>query len=278
MTALNISSSPLRDAMFEAASRAEKNGPRRSYIGMSGIGGKCERAQWYAFRGYTPSALEGRVEMIFDLGRRVEDAVIEWIRLAGYHVEGQQAEYTACGGWFKGHCDGIIHGVSSNPHILEVKSASASRFKAFQLSGVRAVSESYFQQVQCYMHYAGLKRAVFVIMSKDNCDIYTERVHYARSEAEAMERKAWKIIRADSPDALDAKEEDCRLCGFRQHCKARPGEPYVQTDKSCGSCIWCHAAEDGFLCGSPKHRVALKHIERKCPEWSFREDVDRVPF
>lgn len=61
--------------MYEAAERSRR-AETRNYLGMSGIGDRCARKLWYEFRGYSPRLLEGRSIMIFDLGNRVEDAVV----------------------------------------------------------------------------------------------------------------------------------------------------------------------------------------------------------
>jgi hypothetical protein len=99
---------------------------------MSAIGDNCARKLWLSFRGYTPLPLDGRVLMLFRFGDRVEEEIIYHLRLAGYSVEGQQESFADHDGWFKGHADGIIHGVTRQQHILEIKSCNANKFKAFQ--------------------------------------------------------------------------------------------------------------------------------------------------
>ena len=136
----SINIDPVANAMYEAASRALHDEPARSYLGMSGIGHPCARKIWYGFRQYSPMTQAGRVEMIFSLGNAVEQEVLRWLQLAGYKVDGQQTEFSALNGLFGGHCDGIIYGVTQRPHILEIKSASATRFKAFQTGTICQVA------------------------------------------------------------------------------------------------------------------------------------------
>ena len=69
---------PLISDMYEAAANYER-GPKRNYLGMSQIGKPCGRALWYSFRGFTPSAIDGQLKMIFSLGDRVEEEVIKWL-------------------------------------------------------------------------------------------------------------------------------------------------------------------------------------------------------
>ena len=263
--------------MYEAASRA-RGTKGRSYLGMSGIGGRCERALWYAFRGYTPSALEGRAQMIFNLGDLVEQEVLKWLRAAGYRIAEQQREFVALNGYFRGHCDGVIEGVTKRPHILEIKSASSGRFKMFQKDGIRAVSEEYWAQVQCYMGYGGLDRAVWVVMNKDTCELYSERAHFAKSEFKALEEKAARIINAKDkpPRGYPEGARECGRCGYAGHCASE--DPYVQTTQTCGSCWYCEPENGHMFCRFPAHPNEITRWGECCLDWKFRQDIDRVPF
>lgn len=220
---------------------------------MSRIGERCARKLWYAFRGYSPAPLEGRAAMIFDMGDRVEDAVRHWLDAAGYRVEDAQREFSVHAGMFRGHCDGIIHGVTSRPHILEIKSANDRRFKAFQREGIRSVSPVYYCQAQCYMGYAGLERALFVVMNKNTCELYAERVHFSREDFEALHARAHAIITANDPperppDHRDSAGEDaqiCAWCDFHAVClsgEARSDRPILRMLRGV-----CHARADSCL-------------------------------
>ena len=265
---------PVATAMFEAASRKlHAEGPRK-YLGMSSIGHPCERKLWYSFRQYTPRNQEGRAEMIFSLGNAVEKEVLCWLRTAGYTVEGQQEEFSALNGLFAGHCDGIIHGVTQRPHILEIKSASASRFKAFQTGTICQVAPTYAAQVQCYMGYSGLDRAIFVVMNKNTCEIYTERVHFDYQMFKELEAKAARIISSnDTPARAFIQESpECRLCEFAGHCWH---SPYVQTRQTCGSCYYLGFS--GIRPHCTKHGRWIKHWGMGCSDWTFRDLTDTLP-
>ena len=68
--------------------------------------------------------------MIFRLGDHIEEDIVGWLKAAGYQVEGQQDAFSDHDGWFSGHCGGIIHGITQQPHILEIKSAKDKEFKS----------------------------------------------------------------------------------------------------------------------------------------------------
>ncbi len=84
----------------------------RYYLGMSGIGRPCKRALWYGFRGFTPKPFEGRVKGLFELGYHIEHIQSYWMERAGYSITNKQASYQDHEGYFKGHPDGIIKGIS----------------------------------------------------------------------------------------------------------------------------------------------------------------------
>lgn len=274
MTAITLEN-PVIEAMYEAASRFRKGKDIRHYLGMSGIGDKCARKIWYGFRGYTPTSLEGRVQMIYSLGDAVEKEVLRWLELAGYEVTDTQRTFEALNGHFRGHCDGVIHGITRQPHILEIKSASASRVKAFQTGTVAKVAPTYYAQVQCYMGYSGLERALFVVMNKNTCELYTERVHFDEHVFRAIEERARTIINSNvEPErAWEQGSRECSMCEYSGHCWS---SPYLQTHKTCGTCASCHIENLEARC--ERHNRLIEKWGKACPDWVFTDSIDRVPF
>ncbi len=266
----------IAENMYEAASRYRKEQGQRCYLGMSGIGGWCSRKIWYGFRGYQPREIEGRTQMIFSLGSAVEEDVLKWLRGAGYKIDGQQDEFRALNGFFRGHCDGIIHGVEEQPMILEIKSASASRTKAFQAGTVAKVSPEYYAQVQCYMGYSGLRKAVWVVMNKNTCEIYTELCEFDEAQFKAIEERAAAIISSNYlPERIaENPSRECEMCDYYSHCW---NSPYIQTVHTCGTCSACEF--DGLTPVCKQYNREIKHWGTSCEAWKFREtDLDEVPF
>lgn len=275
MTAINLEN-PVATAMYEGASRARDAQGQRTYLGMSSIGDPCSRKIWYGFRGYTPSVLDGRIEMIFSLGSAVEAEVLKWLRQGGYQIEEQQSEYSALNDLFRGHCDGIIEGITQRKHILEIKSASASRFKAFQMGSIASVSPTYYAQVQCYMGYSGLDRAVWVVMNKNTCELYVERCHFEYEQFRRIELRARTIINNNHPpERLYPKEpgRECGMCEYRGHCWS---SPYIQVTKTCGTCGHCWIEQCQPECQLHQHKIEKWGMA--CPDWQFRDLTDEVPF
>lgn len=265
----------IANELYESAARSHDNQPRRAYLGMSAIGDSCERKLWLSFRGYTPLPLNGRVLMIFDFGNLIESEIIRHLRLAGYQIEGQQDAFSDHGGWFSGHCDGIIYGVTSRPHILEIKSCNASKFKAFKQYGVKKTYQIYYDQAQCYCGYAGLERALFVIQCKDNSEIYTERVYFDAEVFGALREKAFRIITANDPPPQPFVEDSqtCGWCDHRITCW-RP-EDAIQTLRDCMSCEYMKWTGLIRSCLHTDHPYEIKQRTGVCPDFILKnlEDI-----
>jgi hypothetical protein len=110
---------------------------------------------------------------------------------------------------------------SSQPHILEIKSANAKSFKQFKDKGVKEHSPRYYGQVQCYMHYAGLKRAIFIIENKDSSELLQERIHYNESDFQMLREKAADIIEAKvAPRGISVRADFfiCKFCSWNERC------------------------------------------------------------
>lgn len=273
---MELPKDPIAEAMYEAASRYER-GPKRHYLGMSEIGHPCLRRLWYSFRGFTPSVPEGRLKMIYSLGDCVEEEVVKWLTMGGYQVSDRQRAFAEINGFFCGHWDGRIEGVTSKPHVLEIKSASAARFKAFQETGIRNVSEQYFAQVQCYMGYSGLERALFVIMNKNTCELYTERVHFDKDYFAATEEKARQVMSAVLPPEKVKSEAVCQWCPYHERCASN--SPYIQAEKTCGVCWYVQPGDNCTMhCTHPDHPVQITKWGKSCPGWEYLDKMDRVPF
>ncbi|MBU1170282.1 MAG: YqaJ viral recombinase family protein [Proteobacteria bacterium] len=249
--------------LYEAAAKSKKES--RNYLGMSQIGHDCPRKLWYDFRKYTPVPLEGRIKMLFRFGDRIEEELIHHLSLAGYKVEGQQDAFSAHNGFFRGHCDGIIHGVTFRPHILECKSANAKKYAKFKKYGVRKVYPIYYCQCQCYMGYSGLERALVVVQCKDTSEIYTERLPFNSSDFNALHQRAYDIITANEPPDKIPESLTCEYCDQRINCKF-PEEAIV-TEHVCGTCYYMGFKGLTSTCRHPDHPYPILTWGIKCDDW-----------
>lgn len=196
----------------------------RGHLGMSGIANPDARTLWLRWRWCLPDDVPARTLRIFELGNILEDEVVRLLKLAGFDVwevdpdTGRQFNFRRIGGHYSGSADGVIRGIpeSTKPHVLEIKSAKAS--KVSELHKLRKTADDnaalkewnvdYFGQVQCYMNELGLERALFVIYNKDTSELVTLRIKPERFFAEAMQEKAERIITSDAPPASTFPSRD----------------------------------------------------------------------
>jgi len=279
--------------IYEAATRIPR--PRRRYLGMSQIGEPCDLKLWYAFRGYTPVPPDGRKILIFELGDEIEEILVRHLSAVGYTIEGRQTVFSAHGGYFLGHCDGIIlpafGTVVQNESILECKSANRSKFESFCKIGVRETYPVYYCQVQCYMGYANLGQALVVIYCKDSSEIYSEWIPFSRNDFTALHERAYRIITTNPEDASSPREifgsrasNECRWCDYRFHCEEEGGSIIMADDMVCGTCWYMHWKGLAPWCFHPDHPYKIETRGIRCPDWSYefakfqRDKANRKPL
>lgn len=207
--------------VYETVAKNAAEQPVRDYLGMSEIGHSCPRKLWLSLN-HKPESLplEGRVARLFQFGRDREMIIISNLQAAGYKVDSQQLAFSDFEGRFQGHCDGIIHKVTKNPHILEIKTANEASFKAFVGKGVKDWKPTYWAQMQCYMGYSGLTRALIIVENKNTQELAGERIYFDESAYLYYRERARRIIKAKEAPPLKFKASDfeCRFCDFRINC------------------------------------------------------------
>ena len=192
------------DATIEKANREETP---RGHLGMSSIGAD-KRAVWLEYRWSFPKDLTARTLRIFELGNVLEEVVLGYLEDIGVEVHGRepnQIRYSDHQGHFGGSLDGAGLGVPGAPktwHVIEIKTANDSRFNALKKDGYKKWSPTYYAQLQLYMHYSSMKRALVCVYNKNTSAIYTERLNYKKLEALGFIQKASEILSDDDlPDS-----------------------------------------------------------------------------
>jgi len=247
-----------------------RNGKRR-YLGMSGIGKECYRALWYGFRGFDPVSLEGRTRMIFELGDHIEQIQIHWLEAAGYRITDRQASYSDHNGFFRGHPDGIIHGVTKDPHVWDAKSINKKGMEALKKAGMKASKPIYYAQAQMMMHYSGYSRALYTFMCKDNSEWYAERFYYNEEHAIDLILKAKNIITSNGPHIRPFEHDslECQWCDFKLQCYYP--EETILSEKTCGTCFymgWKPGTVKPY-CHHPNHPFHIKTWGISCEDWLY---------
>jgi CRISPR/Cas system-associated exonuclease Cas4 (RecB family) len=222
--------SDLIESIYAEAERAREKEKKRDYLGASQIGHPCGRYLWFTYNGVQgENPPSGRMLLLFTLGALIEQEVIRRLLAAGYRITDEQTGFTDFDRRFGGHCDGVIHGITEKPHLLEIKSANAASFKAMSEKGVRAVQPKYYCQCQIYMGYLKLTRAVIVVYNKNDSSIYAERFDFNQADFDALRRRAWEIINAKTlpppPPAFEKENnKDCYFCEYKNLCGGDGGD------------------------------------------------------
>jgi len=234
--------------LIDAALLAKADNGFRPHLGASQIGKPCERALWYAFRWATRAKFPARILRVFARGHREEAHLTALLELAGIRVHtfdpttGKQ--YRLGGAHFSGSCDGMADGVPESPrvrHIVEFKTTNAKGFAKLQADGVQKAQPTHYAQMQCYMRWAGLERALYMAVNKDDDQLHLERVNYDEAFAASLVAKAERIIyaaRAPERVSNDPTWYECKFCDHRAIChEAKPTQ-----EVNCRTC--CHSTPE----------------------------------
>lgn len=201
----------------------------RPHLGASQIGKPCSRALWYGFRWSKLAAFEPRMLRLFARGQREEDTLtallsaIDGVRVVQNDPNtGQQYSFKA--GHFGGSMDGAIVGIPDAPktwHVLEFKTFNAKSFNALVKAGVKEAKPEHYAQMQCYMAWTGMERALYCAVCKDDDRLHLERIDFDRAAAESLFAKAQRIIDSVEPPARISDKPDwyeCKLCEHQDVC------------------------------------------------------------
>lgn len=238
-------------AVMDAAYKAHKDAePTRKYLGGSMIGRDCEREIAYQYHqapkeevtstdGTKCTGFSGQLYRIFDRGHKGEDRVAEYLRIAGFTLithkqDGGQFGWKAMGGLMRGHIDGAITagpeipGICyDTPGLWENKILNSKTFAKLWNNGLKKTKPVYYAQVQLYMAYMELTWCLFTAENADNCEIYTEVVHFDAAYAQEMSDRGVRIIQSNAPEELprvagSADDYRCAFCDFKNRCWSRP--------------------------------------------------------
>lgn len=251
MAALPAPRSQTVEAIY--AHWAGRQSPPRAYLGGSVLGQECERRLWYGFRWATGGeTFDGRMLRLFDRGQREEAVFVTELRAIGCTVHdvdpatGEQFRFKALGGHAAGGIDGVALGVPEAPktwHLVEFKTHNAKSFAALVKDGVRGAKPEHWAQMQIYMRWAQLERALYLAVNKDTDDLHAERVHYDADAAAALEAKAERVIFAAEPGPRlsdDPAFFKCKFCPVSTVCHT-PKLPLA----SCRTCLHATPERDG---------------------------------
>jgi hypothetical protein len=235
----------------------EKNGDfRRDHLGASLIGEACERSLWMTFRWCSDPHFEGRMLRLFETGTVEETRVIKNLKGIGIEIypvdptTGRQIHYGSSFGHYSGSLDGIARKFLEAPetwHVVEIKSSNLKSFDALKKNGVQKTKPLHFAQMQSYMKWSELERAMYLCVCKDTDEIWSEPIHYNAKFAKGLEDKAKRIIFSDVPllkISENPESYECKYCNHKETCHGGR-----LPEISCRTCCFATPTEDGkWMC------------------------------
>lgn len=234
----NIYTDPTLEAVHRVQEAEFNASPPRGYLGASSLGHQCERMLYYSYNGARSEPTKYHGVYAIEDGHRSEDLIaarlrkVENVTLYTHDSEGKQFGFSDMDGKFRGHIDGVITGLlqaPKTPHVWENKAVNEKKYgeflKARDKFGEKAALQNwdyvYYIQALLYMHYMMLDRHYLTVCTPGGRDIASCRTDAVPVHAEAMKKKAKRIIEATSEPVRimdDPTYYVCKWCRFRGVC------------------------------------------------------------
>jgi hypothetical protein len=186
---------------------------------------------------------------------------------------GEQFRFTDHGGHFAGSMDGAGVGFPEAPakwHVIEFKTHNEKSFSDLVNKGVAESKPEHVAQMQVYMGWSGMERALYVALNKNTDDIYIERVRFDRKEFERIRNKAAGIIFGNEPpDRISDRPAYyiCKMCRYQSICH----EMGELAGFNCRTCVHSEAREDGrWWCAHHKRTINKAIQAAGCENHKFR--------
>ena len=257
-------------AAIEAAVLGAADDGLRPHLGASLIGRECERALWYGFRWSGRPSFEARMLRLFARGQREEATFAQLLAAAGVTVVTDNpatgSQYAFKASHFGGSMDGACVGLPDAPktwHVLEFKTAGAKAFGVLAKDGVTKAKPDHWAQMQCYMAWTGMTRALYCAVCKDDDRLHLERIDFDQAAAEQLFAKAQRIIDAAEPPARISERADwyqCKLCDHHAACHGT-----AVALPTCRSCAHVTPIADGeWHCARHNQRLSVAEQKSAC--------------
>ena len=167
-----------------------------------------------------------------------------------------------------GSQDGVALGLPEapkTPHLLEFKTSNNKSFTGLVKNGVMKTKAQHWSQMQLYMGWASLDRAMYLVVNKDTDEIYSERIVFDQREFDRLLARAERIVTATEPAITigeNAEFFSCRFCRFKDQCYNTEA-PQV----NCRTCAHATPETDGdgrWSCAEHKKDLTVQDQRSGC--------------
>ena len=228
-----LSETPLNraiNALFERAEPPEEN--VRQYLGASSIGSECLRRIQYDWL-VDPAHLT-QTRDIFARGQFFEEISRQHlIRAKFLFAPKERLAFSAVGGLFRGHADGILLGGPELPGVgypclWEHKALGRKGWQELERDGLEKAYPHYAAQVWIYQAYLDVTEhpALFTAVNANTCERLHLQVPFDAERAQAWSDRAVAVIEATRAGELlpraydDPQDWRCKMCGHHTRCWA----------------------------------------------------------
>ncbi len=191
-------------------------------------------------------------------------------------VKQTQHRVSAVMGHFGGSLDGLgrpeekLHAIEDDDdaYLLEFKtSGTGAGFTSSVEKGVKRAKPKHWAQMCVYGYLRNLKRALYLIINKNDDDFHPEIVELDHNYGMELTEKAASIIRSKEPPnriSQSAAFHVCKTCNFRDICFDG-----VKPEKNCRSCKYALPIDDAqWRCTKFGETIPSEFIASGCDEWS----------
>lgn len=251
--------------------------PYRNHLGASGIGDECARKLWMNFHWFGSETLSGRMIRLFNVGHLAEAHFLSMLKMIGvtvYNVDefGRQYKVSFLGGHFGGSTDGVAVGVpdipNNEPCLLEFKTASEKSFNETVKKGVLNTQPKHVVQMNTYGYGYNLNWALYIVMNKNNSDLYAEIIQLRKDIPLSYIDRAQKIIEIrQAPAALPNARQTlyaCKNCQNLDYCLNEK-----TPSKNCRTCVNLKAdiINGGWICEFKNAYLNEQEQLTACDNW-----------
>lgn len=221
------------------------DGPR-SHLGASIIAKPCDRDIWYSWRWFKHHQFGGTLQRLFQDGHWYEQRFIEMLTGIGCKItqvaeDGEQQRIYAVQGHFGGSTDGGAklperYGVVAQlgDFLLECKTMNTANFGKFH--DAKESKPQHWGQMCVYGVKLGLRYAIYLIVNKNNSEIYIEIVELDWEYGQNLINKGeWIIFSQVPPPKISNNPSDyrCKLCDHHAVCQLN-----ATPDANCRTCTY----------------------------------------
>jgi hypothetical protein len=227
----NLSDTPISTAINAAIERAEPPEENsRQYLGASSIGSECLRRVQYDWM--VDPVHPTQTRDVFRRGHLLEELSRQHLIRAGFRfAPDERLAFSAAGGLFRGHADGILTAGPELPGVgyqclWEHKALGDKGWRALERDGIEKAYPHYAAQVWIYQAYLDVTEhpAIFTAMNANTCARLHLLVPFNAERAQFWSDRAVAVIEATRAGQLlpraydDPKDWRCKMCSHHERC------------------------------------------------------------